>query len=241
MESIIASVLGGLVGGLFTFLGVWMTIHHENKKALGEELKRQKEKEEQLLENRPRLEIMGYKNLTKYSPQKKTDAAVLLCGIKEYKNEERAAFYYDESVIKPENWVCVEYTLRNTGHTEIDHIYFSTNLPKSTVLFDVLNEENLMCFENNLLNYSVILEKTIKPQQTVKIKVCYSKENMVIVDPIGATITMWIIDERGNWWSQPLFAPDNKIYNSTKASYKEWKDYTSVETAIKCFENPMLW
>ena len=47
MEAIIASVLGGLVGGLFTFLGVWMTIHHENKKTRQEELKRQKEKEEQ--------------------------------------------------------------------------------------------------------------------------------------------------------------------------------------------------
>ena len=32
MEAIIASVLGGLVSGLFTFLGVWLTIRHENKK-----------------------------------------------------------------------------------------------------------------------------------------------------------------------------------------------------------------
>ena len=87
MEAIIASILGGLVSGLFTFLGVWLTIRHENKKARQEELKRQKEKEEQLFENRPRLEIMGYKKLVKYSPQKKTDAAILLCSIKEYKNE----------------------------------------------------------------------------------------------------------------------------------------------------------
>ena len=49
MEAIIASILGGLVSGLFTFLGVWLTIRHENKKAHKEELKRQKEKDEQLL------------------------------------------------------------------------------------------------------------------------------------------------------------------------------------------------
>ena len=71
MEAIIASILGGLVSGLFTFLGVWLTIRHENKKARQEELKRQKEKEEQLFENRPRLEIMGYKKLTKYSHREK--------------------------------------------------------------------------------------------------------------------------------------------------------------------------
>ena len=78
MEAIIASVLGGLVSGLFTFLGVWLTIRHENEKTHREELKQQKEKEEQLFENRPRLEIMGYKKLIKYSPQRKTDACVLL-------------------------------------------------------------------------------------------------------------------------------------------------------------------
>ena len=81
MTEIIASVLGGLIGGLFTFLGVWLTIHHENKKARQEELKQQKEKEEQLLENRPRLEIMGYKELIKYSPRKETDVAILLCSL----------------------------------------------------------------------------------------------------------------------------------------------------------------
>ena len=86
MEAIIASVLGGLVSGLFTFLGVWLTIRHENKKARQEELKRQEEKEEQLFENRPRLEIMGYKKLTKYSLQKRADASIILCSIKEYKN-----------------------------------------------------------------------------------------------------------------------------------------------------------
>ena len=48
MEAIIASVLGGLVSGLFTFLGVWLTIRHENQKTHREELKQQKEKEEQL-------------------------------------------------------------------------------------------------------------------------------------------------------------------------------------------------
>lgn len=241
MEAIIASVLGGLVGGLFTFLGVWMTIHHENKKTRQEELKRQKEKEEQLFENRPRLEIMGYKKLSKYSAAKKADISLLLCSIKEYKNEGRAMFFYDESVITPENWVCVEYTLRNTGHTEIDHIYFSTNLPKNTALFNVLNEENVMCHDNHFLNYSVIFEKTIKPQQTVSIKVCYISDKIVVSNIGGAPITIWMIDENKNWWSQPLFAPDNKIYNSSRSSHKEWKDYTDEAKAIECFENPMLW
>lgn len=241
MIEIIASVLGGLVGGLFTYLGVKATIKHENDKVLKEELKRQKEKEELTFENRPRLEIMGYKKLGKYSSQRRTDASVLLCGIEDYKNEGQPMFYYDESTVKSENWVCVEYTLRNTGHTEIDHIYFSTNLVRNTALFNVLDEENVMYYENNLLNYSVILEKTIKPQQTVSLRVSYINEKVIVSNIRSAPITIWMIDEKGNWWSQPLFAPDNKIYNSTKTSNKEWKSCTDIGTAIKCFENPMLW
>lgn len=241
MEAIIASVLGGLVGGLFTFLGVWMTIHHENKKTRQEELKRQKEKEEQLFENRPRLEIMGYKKLSKYSISRKADINVLFCSIKDYKNESRAMFYYDTEVVEPEKWVSVEYTLKNIGHTEISHMYFSTNLPKNTSLFGVETRENEMCYENNLLNYSVILDKSVKPKESIKLKICYIDEKIILSNIGSATITIWMVDEKNNWWSQPLFAPENKIYNSKRSSHKEWKDNTDESKAIECFKNPMLW
>ena len=69
-NEILASILGGLVGGLFTFLGVLITIHHENKKIYRTELMREKDKEEKLLENKPRLEIVEYKKFSKYSAQK---------------------------------------------------------------------------------------------------------------------------------------------------------------------------
>ena len=241
MEAIIASVLGGLVSGLFTFLGVWLTIRHENKKTRREELKQHKEKEEQLFENRPRLEIMGYKKLSKYSISRKADISVLLCGIKNYKNESRAMFYYDTEVIEPEKWVSVEYTLKNIGYTEISHMYFSTNLPKNTSLFGIDNKENEMCYENNLLNYSVILDKSVKPKESIRIRVCYTAEQIILSNIGSAPITIWIIDEENNWWSQPLFAPENKIYNSKRSSHKEWKDYTDESKGIECFKNPILW
>ena len=232
--------MGGLISGLFTFLGVWLTIRYENKKALRDELKRQK-KEEQLFENRPCLEIMGYNKLSKYSAAKKVDISLLLCGIEDYKNKGRAMFYYDPKVIESENWVSVEYTLKNIGHTEISHIYFSTNLPKNTSLFGIENKENEMCYENNFLNYSVILDKSVKPRESIKLKICYIDEKIILSNIGSATITIWMVDEKNNWWSQPLFAPENKIYNSKRSSHKEWKDYTDESKAIECFDNPMLW
>ena len=150
-------------------------------------------------------------------------------------------FYYDPEVIEYENWVSVEYTLKNIGHTEISHIYFSTNLPKNTSLFGVETRENEMCYENNLLNYSVILDKSVKPKESIKLKICYIDEKIILSNIGSATITIWMVDEKNNWWSQPLFAPENKIYNSKRSSHKEWKDYTDESKAIECFKNPMLW
>ena len=57
-------------------------------------------------------------------------------------------FYYDPEVIEFANWFPVEYTLKNIGHTEISHIYFSANLPKNTSLLGIENQENEMCYEN---------------------------------------------------------------------------------------------
>ena len=238
METIMASILGGLASGLFTFLGVLLTIRHENKKICREELKREKEKEEQILENRPRLEIVGFEKFEQYSDEKKADACILLCKIEEHKN---GMFYYDRSITKPENWSYVEYTLLNTGNTEIDHIYFSTNFPQGTSLFNALNGQNVMCYEKHFLNYSVILEKTIKPQQSVCIRVCYIRDKVLVPILDFAPITIWLVDEKDNWWSQSLFAPENKIYNSTPTRHKDWRKYTSIETALRCFEDPTLW
>ena len=70
---------------------------------------------------------------------------------------------------------------------------------------------------------------------------CYISEKVVVSNIGSAPITVWMIDEKKNWWAQALFAPDNKIYNSTKASHKEWRDRTDEAKAIECFENPMLW
>ena len=49
---IIGSVLGGLVGGLFTFLGVFITIKHNEKVNF-------EKKREEMINNRPRLEIVN--------------------------------------------------------------------------------------------------------------------------------------------------------------------------------------
>ena len=239
-EQIIASILGGLVGGLFTFLGVLMTIAYEKSKYAKEERRHLKEKEEEQIKARPRLEIQKYFD---FDDEKvlDSDLEVVMARIKDFKIIGRACFEYNSDIINRDKWISVDYILKNIGATEIDHLYLITNLPKNTSIFNASNNEYISDYKNKFLNYSVILEKTIKPQQTVKIRVSYVADEVMVSNLGGAPISIWLMDINKNVWSQDLFAPQNKIYNSEKRDHKAFREYTDTTTAIECFKNPMMW
>ena len=231
---ILASVLGGLVGGLFTFLGVIMTIRYEERKRL-------KEKEDYISKNSPRLEIVDFREVHVYEEEETTDIEMILCKIDNYDVSGRPSFYYDKRMVNSKDWVNITYTLKNIGGTEIDHLYFTSNLVKSVSLFNISNGENLFSYNNNLLNYSVILDQSIKPQEMIKIKICYITDRIITSNIGSAPVSIWLVDSNKNWWEQPLFAPSNRIYNVTRTSHKSWKNSTDIITAIRCFADPMQW
>ena len=238
VTSIVSSLLGGLVGGLFTFLGVKMTIRYEREKDAKEEERRRKEKEELIKQKRPRLEIVNYAEIKKYDFNENFHSSVLLAHIEKHDN---GHFTYDPRVFTSDEWVCVEYEFKNIGLTEIHHLYISTNLVKSTSIFDVLSGENVSYAKRNMLNYSVYSDKTIKPNETYRLQICYIKDKILCSNIGSAPITIWISDIDGNWWAQSLFAPRDYIDNSYKTSHKEWRSNTDEITAMKCFNNPMEW
>ncbi len=242
---ILKVAIGAAVGGLFTLMGAKMQINHDIKKEIYKEKQRLEkerlEEEQKLNELRPRLEIVDCQPIAKYRETKKTDGCVILCPITDYQKNKRLEFYYSSDVLDCKKWVCVEYVLKNTGYTEIDHIYVSTNLQKQTSLFDVLNESYKYGYYNKYLNYDVYIEKTIKMQEMMTLKICYPKNEIVVSNMGTAQLTIWLVDINGNWWSQPLFAPYNLLKNSKRSSLAEYKEDTDVKSAYKCFKNPLLW
>ncbi len=238
ITSIVSSLLGGLVGGLFTYLGVRATIKHENEKAAKEELRRQKEKEDLQYQLRPRFEITDHSGILDYLKDTPCDVSMIFGMIEDFKDNR---FYYNAGLIDCNNWKCVQYTLKNIGATEIDHLYFSTNLTKNTALFDVNKDEYKWFYYNNVLNCSVYLGKYIKPQETIRVQICYCDKQIIESNIGSAPITIWMADINGIWWSQPIFAPDKKLNNSTRTSHKEWRDYTDEKNIRECFNDPTLW
>ena len=234
--SFAGSIIGGLIGGLFTYCGVKLTLNHEKEKEIKEESKK-------VEETKPRLEIIKHTNIKKSPEYNKREigCCALFLKIIDYKcSGSRVQFYYDEQALEINNLVYVEYILKNIGQTEIMDICLSTNLPKNTSLLELDDRE--FYIRDKLLNYNVFSNKKyIKPGDSIKVRVYYINDK--IIDSIigSATITVWLSDVNGRYWSQSLFCPDNKIGLPYLSNYREFKEYTSVETAIKCFINPYLW
>lgn len=230
MIEIIASIAGAIVTGVFSLVAIKVKRCNDEKKA-------EKAKEEQILHDRPRLEIEECFEIDKYTTSSKANESLIVATIEEFDNGQ---FIYDDEILNEEKWASVEYILKNIGSTEIDHMYFSTNYVKSTSIFDNLSNLERSFPEKNILSYSVFSEKKLKPGETIRLQVIFLDEK-IVGSPSHALITVWLVDINGCWWSQSLFAPHNKIDNSIKTTKKEWKENTDELKATKCFHNPNLW
>lgn len=248
------SLIGGIIGGLFTYLGVLATIRSQEKTRLHmeeenkkQQIKEAKEKEEQLIkqaiEERPRLECINYGEFKKLDVEnlKKYDLDVIITKIVSFKKDtNRYRFSYSDKVMDKKNWSHVEYEFRNIGHTEISHLFISTNFKKETALFSAKGEINRFHYINELLNYSECLDKFIKPGEIIKVNISYL-DNEILSGMHSAAVTLWLVDINGRYWQQPLFAPGNKIYDSNLTDRKTFRSEVFIDDALRCFDNPYLW
>lgn len=152
----------------------------------------------------------------------------------------RAQFFYDEKALKDENLVFVEYELKNTGSTEISDICITGNLPKNLSLIELERKE--FYITKKLLNYGVWSNKRyIKPGQTLKLRVYYIKEQIIVSNLGTPVLTIWLNDINGRYWSQLLASPSQQIEISRYRKYSEFRESIDIDKAIECFIDPRMW
>ena len=227
------AIIGALIGGYFTLLA-------EKKKQKHEDLKDRKAELQKEYELRPRLELKKYKDLEHGKVDSKSDFECLLVNIKAIKRDGESLFFiYDDKAHDLKNLCCVEYQFINTGKTEIDSICIISNQPKTTSIFGLYERE--LFIKNGLPCYNVWAKKRfIKPGETISIKVCYIKEQ-IMLSPISSVAAIYMEDINGNLWHQPLFCPTDEMDNSTRASRKDFNSYKDVRAVIDRFKDPSLW
>ena len=231
------SVICGLIGGLFTFVGVKLT------------LKRDKEKErraviEKANETKPRLETINFRGFDETADDKtiNSDCNVLALKINNYHDDNgRMRFYYDPAALQNENLVFVEYLLKNTGKTEISEVVVTGNLPRSMSVFEYEKSRNDI--EENFLNYHVgVSKRFIKPGDTIKLRIYFIKDQVFYPLPLGGTVfSVWLLDINNRIWVQSLNSPQNEIEAPQLRNLQEFKNRTDIGKAIDCFHDLRLW
>ena len=234
----LGSVIGGLIGGLFTFFGVKLTIKNENERKEREEVEKAKI-------NRPRLEIMDFSDIKKANELMEDDYSdldALALPIDGYNvNGPRAEFYYDNKALDLNNLIYIEYVLKNTGYTEIENVIVATNMPKDTAVMP-LNERDFHIKEKLLCYDSYARKRYIKPGDIIKVRIYHleSKMNMGTILG-GASIALWLEDVNRRFWKQDISTIKADIENSQLSSYKTFINYVHIPSAIECFKNPYMW
>ena len=224
--------------------------------ATEEAIKQRKQKRKMQKENskayqgdfqkRPELEIVDYKNYIKrpsYGVKQKCDAEFLVVRIESVTVDKIAgreivnAHYYAEDSDST-NWCCVIYTFKNAGKTDISTVDIFCNYKRRNCIFSRAQATSWM--RDNFLNYSFCYDKKVRAGDAFTVKICYHKDR-VDSSAISAVLSIGMRDDNGRYWRQPLFAPDEKVYDSCLISSKEYYDEILTEKAEECFKNPVLW
>lgn len=225
------SILGGIVGGLFTYLGVKLTIKHEDKI-------RKEEDDKQAYRTRPRLEIEGYLH-GEVNEVGYVNFGVLLLNFDVSISKENQISFKYKVIDNNMKFAFYEYTFKNTGDTEIQSLYLVSNNHKTTSIFNFNNYDNSI--KKEFISYSILFDNlSIKSDGIFTIRF-YLLQNEAPMSIVSALVSIYLEDINGKIWKQPLFCPDKKIENSIRSSHKELRNSSDEEKAIKCFKGEIPW
>ena len=242
-NEIIIAIVSAVAGGVVTLL---TTLVLDKRKEKREDRLEAKKLQREVFQTRPEMQIVDFKDYisrTGYGIKQKCDIELFVAHIEKTIIEgkkKRAIVYahYNEEHLDPNEWCCVMYTFKNAGKTDISTMDTIWHFQQSSCIFPA--GEARQWAEGNLLNYSYCYDKKIRAGETVTLKICYHKD-AISPGMFSATISIGMIDDNDRYWTQPLFAPQDKLYDSRAISPKDYIEQTRTNMAEECFKKPWLW
>lgn len=242
-KEIIIAVVSALIGGFITFL---FSVLLEKRKEKREDSLEAKKHQREAFQNRPEMQIVDYKDYISrvgYGIKQNCDINVFVAHIANVsiegdKKQQIVQAHYENGDINQEEWCCVIYTMKNAGKTDIFSLRIVSTFQKDTCVFP--SEEVVEWERNHLLNYSEYYDEKIRVDDTIKLKVCFHKDR-IIKGMFSAALSVIMIDDNGQYWEQPLFIPQDKVYDSRRISPSVYLELVKTKTAEECFKKPWLW
>ena len=94
--------------------------------------------------------------------------------------------------------------------------------------------------DNKFVNCSICYDSKILKNDIKLIDIAYL-ENSKICHMFSGELALIFRDSYGNLYEQPLFIQQRNLYESHAISYKEYKIYTLLDTALECLKKPWMW
>lgn len=193
---IITSILGGLIGGLFTFLGVKLTLKDERKRH-NEQIKLNIiEKNKEIIKNRPILQCI--KNCEEPSSMQ---AMVYLVpfGQPELINKKDIIFHYPKKFEEKQNWKEYSIYLKNIGNKRITRSFLHFEDLKNINLYSDLDNWNNPLYGQHYFSDALTLFGHIAPGEILELKIYYLKD---LPNYKNVLFDIYFEDENGNNWVQ---------------------------------------
>lgn len=237
--AIVSAVLGGAITLVTSLILDW------RKEKREEQIEARRERKE-IIQKRPEMSIIEYKDYLAregYGIKQKCDIELFVAKIEKVtttgkRKRDLVYAHYRAEDFNPKEWCCVIYTFKNAGKTDISLLNIICNYKRDTCIFAVDSAKNFAMA--NVLNYNYCYDKKIRVGETITVKFCYHKD-CVITGIISAIMSIGMEDDNCRYWTQPLFAPMDKVYDSRQISYKEYREEIRIDTAEECFKKPWLW
>lgn len=117
----------------------------------------------------------------------------------------------------------MDFYLKNIGNSDINELYICSAIQEKNMVFEYNMIDNIN--ENSLL-YSAAYDTKIRKSRGVTLRIYYLKDYCP-VNLMSCTLLLIYKDSYNNYYEQPFFYEQNKLYEPRKISYKEFRSHVS--------------
>ena len=199
-----------------------------------ENRERKKEKRQEFL-NKAEFHIDG----KHWDSKEKPDICLFMTDFNASLTKENdVVFNYDKNVLDSSKYKHMRFYLKNIGNADINELDICTTAQRNTMLCDIESVKNIV--DDKFVNYNVCYDRKILKNDVILIDIAYL-DNSKIFGVFSCELDILFMDSYGNRYRQPFFIRDNNIYPPSYISNKDFRIYTTVDTALECFKNPWMW
>lgn len=123
--------------------------------------------------------------------------------------------------------------IENTGESDINELEITVESPKHYMLIEKNHIEEYA--EKGLANYGILLDRKIRKGEVVLLTIYYFEDDPAI-NLFGASLLLFYRDSLNNICEQVLFPEQNKAYEPSSVSQKEWREHVSVQKNLEHWE-----